>query len=216
MFSLTSDEIEEYCEKHSSKEDDILYHLYRETYQKTLRPRMISGHIQGLFLQMISNLKRPKRILELGTFTGYSTNCLAKGLSDDGLIYTIEEEPELEYLIKKYLEKTSFQSKVKLIMGKALDIIPSLTECWDIIFIDADKMNYLTYYNLLMPSLADDGILLADNVLWNGKILEHTAEDKDTKALSEFNQFVQNDIRVTNVLLPIRDGIMMVQKKQSQ
>ena len=213
MFSLTSDEIEEYCEKHSSKEDDILYHLYRETYQKTLRPRMISGHIQGLFLQMISNLVKPKRILELGTFTGYSTICLAKGLTNDGLIYTIEEEPELEYIIHKYLHQTPFYSKVKLMIGKALDFIPSLHETWDIIYIDADKTNYLNYYKILLPSLSKNGILLADNVLWSGKILNHpSSDDKETKALSEFNEYVKNDNNVTNLLLPLRDGIMIVQK----
>ncbi|HOS15675.1 MAG TPA: O-methyltransferase [Bacteroidales bacterium] len=213
MFTLISDEIEDYCEKHSSKEEDLLYQLYRETYQKTLRPRMISGHIQGLFLQMISNLVKPKRILELGTFTGYSTICLAKGLTNDGLIYTIEEEPELEYIIHKYLHQTPFYSKVKLMIGKALDFIPSLHETWDIIYIDADKTNYLNYYKLLLPSLSKNGILLADNVLWSGKILNHpSSDDKETKALSEFNEYVKNDNNVTNLLLPLRDGIMIVQK----
>jgi predicted O-methyltransferase YrrM len=213
MFTLISDEIEDYCEKHSSKEEDILYQLYRETYQKTLRPRMISGHIQGLFLQMISNLVKPKCILELGTFTGYSTICLAKGLTNDGLIYTIEEEPELEYIIHKYLQQTPFHSKVKLMIGKALDIIPSLHETWDIIYIDADKTNYLNYYKLLLPSLSKNGILLADNVLWSGKILNYpSSDDKETKALSEFNEYVQNDKSVTNLLLPLRDGIMIIQK----
>jgi len=213
MFTLISDEIEDYCEKHSSKEEDILYQLYRETFQKTLRPRMISGHIQGLFLQMISNLVKPKRILELGTFTGYSTICLAKGLTNDGLIYTIEEEPELEYIIHKYLHQTPFYSKVKLMIGKALDFIPSLHETWDIIYIDADKTNYLNYYKILLPSLSKNGILLADNVLWSGKILNHpSSDDKETKALSEFNEYVQNDNNVTNLLLPLRDGIMIVQK----
>lgn len=213
MFTLISDEIEDYCEKHSSKEEDLLYQLYRETYQKTLRPRMISGHIQGLFLQMISNLVKPKRILELGTFTGYSTICLAKGLTNDGLIYTIEEEPELEYIIHKYLHQTPFYSKVKLMIGKALDFIPSFHETWDIIYIDADKTNYLNYYKLLLPSLSKNGILLADNVLWSGKILNHpSSDDKETKALSEFNEYVKNDNNVTNLLLPLRDGIMIVQK----
>ena len=213
MFTLISDEIEDYCEKHSSKEEDILYQLYRETFQKTLRPRMISGHIQGLFLQMISNLVKPKRILELGTFTGYSTICLAKGLTNDGLIYTIEEEPELEYIIHKYLHQTPLYSKVKLMIGKALDIIPSLHETWDIIYIDADKTNYLNYYKILLPSLSKNGILLADNVLWSGKILNHpSSDDKETKALSEFNEYVHNDNNVTKLLLPLRDGIMIVQK----
>ena len=213
MFTLIPDEIEEYCEKHSSKEDDILYQLYRETYQKTLRPRMISGHIQGLFLQMISLLVQPKRILELGTFTGYSTICLAKGLTSDGLIYTIEEEPELEYIIHKYLQQTPYEAKVKLMIGEALNIIPTLNETWDIIYIDADKVNYLNYYKLLVPSLSEKGLLLADNVLWSGKIVNNpSVDDKDTKALSEFNEYVQNDANVTNLLLPLRDGIMIVQK----
>jgi predicted O-methyltransferase YrrM len=199
MFTLISDEIEDYCEKHSSKEEDILYQLYRETFQKTLRPRMISGHIQGLFLQMISNLVKPKRILELGTFTGYSTICLAKGLTNDGLIYTIEEEPELEYIIHKYLHQTPLYSKVKLMIGKALDIIPSLHETWDIIYIDADKTNYLNYYKILLPSLSKNGILLADNVLWSGKILNHPSSD--TKKPKLFPNLM--NMSKTIIMLPI-------------
>lgn len=213
MFTLIPDDIEAYCESHSSQEDSILYQLYRETHLKIPRPRMICGHSQGLFLEMMSRIIRPKRILELGTFTAYATICLAKGLDKDGIIYTIEGNPELCPIITKYLKKAEIESKAKLLIGQALDIIPTLHETWDIVYIDADKVNYLNYYKMLIPALSNHGILLVDNVLWNGKISKKIQDtDKDTKAISEFNDYVQNDSRVKNLLLPLRDGIMVVQK----
>lgn len=213
MFTLLPDDIEAYCESHSSPEDTILYELYRETNLKTARPRMICGHSQGLFLEMMSRIIRPKRVLELGTFTAYATICLAKGLDKDGIIYTIEENSELLPIITKYLNKADIESKTKLLIGNALDVIPTLHETWDIIYMDADKINYLNYYKMLIPALSNQGILLVDNVLWNGKISKKIQDtDKDTKAISEFNEYVQKDPQVKNLLLPLRDGIMVIQK----
>lgn len=213
MFTLIPEDIEAYCESHSTHADSVLQELYRETNLKTVRPRMISGHSQGLFLEMISRLIHPKRILELGTFTAYATICLAKGLDKNGMIYTIEENPELCPIITKYLKKAKIESKTKLLIGDALTLIPSLHEYWDIIYIDADKINYLNYYKMLLPFVNNNGIILVDNVLWSGKISkEITHSDKDTNAISEFNEYVQNEKGVRNLLLPLRDGMMMIQK----
>lgn len=213
MFTLLDEEIEAYCEAHSSPEEKVLYELFRETHLKTVRPRMVSGQSQGLFLEFISRLIQPERILELGTFTAYATICLAKGLTKNGIIYTIEENIEYESIILKYLHKTNMFSKTKLLFGEALNIIPTLNEKWDIIYIDADKVNYLNYYKLLLPFLKKKGIMLVDNVLWNGKISKTIENnDKDTKAIHAFNEYVQQDPEVKNLLLPLRDGIMMITK----
>lgn len=213
-FNLIDTAIHDYCENHTSNEDDVLYALYRETNLKTIRPRMLSCKNQGTFLQLISRIVRPKRILELGTYTAYSTICLAEGLTDDGLIYTIEKDIELEDIIRKYLHLSGINNKTKLIFGKALDIIPSLNETWDLIFIDADKVNYLNYYKMLLPNLSKNGIMLVDNVLWSGKVIQPIKNnDKDTKAILAFNDFVQADETVKNMILPFRDGIMMIEKQ---
>jgi len=214
MFNLINENIQDYCEEYTSSEDALLYELYRETNLKVLRPRMLSCKSQGTFLEFISRLLRPKRILELGTYTGYSTICLAKGLAGDGLIYTIEYDAELEDIIQKYLKKANIEQKTKLFIGDALDIIPTLNEEWDLIFIDADKVNYLNYYKMLISHLSKNGILLADNVLWSGKVIEELKhKDKETQAILAFNQYVQNDNRVKNMILPFRDGIMMVMRE---
>ncbi len=214
-FNLIDKDIQAYCEQHTSDESDVLYQLYRETNLKTVHPRMLSCKNQGTFLQMVSRMVQPKRILELGTFTGYSTICLAEGLSKDGLIYTIEKDEEREPLIRKYLHLAGIESKTHLLFGRALDIIPRLQETWDLIFIDADKVNYLNYYKLLINHLSEDGILLADNVLWSGKVVKEVKHnDKDTLALLEFNQYVQADATVKNMILPFRDGMMLVEKKK--
>ena len=213
MFNLISSAIQDYCEEHTSAEDAVLYELYRETNLKVLRPRMLSCKSQGTFLEFISRMLRPKRILEVGTYTAYATICLSKGLAEDGMIYTIEYEAELEDIIRKYLRKANIEQKTKLFIGDALEIIPSLNQKWDLVFIGADKVNYLNYYKMLVPHLASNGILLADNVLWSGKVIEDTKQnDKDTQAILAFNQYIQNDKRVKNMILPFRDGIMMVMK----
>lgn len=206
-------EIQEYIEKHTSPEDDVLYQLNRETYLKTIHPRMISGHVQGKFLEMISCMTQPKQILEIGTFTGYSAICLAKGLRVDGCIHTIEKSPELEKMAMTAFAEAGIENQVKYYSGNALDIIPEIKEVFDLVFIDADKENYLNYYHLIIDKLKAGGFILADNALWSGKVVEKTpATDKDTQGLKAFNDFVQQDKRVENVLLPLRDGIMMVRK----
>jgi len=211
MFNLVNENIQSYCEEHTSSEDAVLYELYRETNLNVVHPRMLSCKSQGIFLEFISRLIQPKRILELGTYTGYSTICLAKGLVEDGLIYTIEYEVELEDIIQKYLRKANIEQKTKLFIGNALDIIPTLNEEWNIIFIDADKINYLNYYKMLIPHLSKNGILLVDNVLWSGKVIgEVKPNDKKTQSILAFNQYIQNDKRVKNMILPFRDGMMMV------
>jgi len=214
MFNLINENIQLYCDEHTSGESEVLYQLYRETNLKVVRPRMLSCKSQGVFLQMISRLLKPRRILELGTYTGYSTIALSEGLTDDGLIFTVENEPEREDIIRKYLQKAGIENKVKLFISNALDLLPTLNETWDLIFIDADKVNYLNYYKMLVPSLANKGIMLVDNVLWSGKVIEEVKHnDKDTKAILQFNSFVQQDDSVINMMLPFRDGIMMIQKK---
>ncbi|MDR2409584.1 MAG: O-methyltransferase [Bacteroidales bacterium] len=214
MFDLIDKNIQYYCDSHTSEESKVLYELYRETHLKTVYPRMISAKSQGAFLQMISRMIQPKRILELGTFTGYATIALAAGLTDDGWIATVEKNPELESIIRKYILKAGLKNKVHLLIGNALELIPALNETWDLIFIDADKINYLTYYNMLIPFLSDKGMMLVDNVLWSGKVIEAVKNnDKDTKAILAFNTFVQQDVRVRNMILPFRDGIMMIQKE---
>ncbi|MDR1459942.1 MAG: O-methyltransferase [Bacteroidales bacterium] len=213
-FDLIDRNIQHYCDSHTSKESEILYELYRETHLKNLYPRMLSAKSQGTFLQMICRLLQPGRILELGTFTGYSTLCMAETLTEDGMIVTIEKNPEQEAIIRKYIQKAGFEEKVKLLIGNALDLIPTFNERWDLIFIDADKINYLHYYHLLIPSLSNRGMMLVDNVLWSGKVIEEVKQnDKETKAILEFNSFVQQDHRVKNMILPFRDGIMMIQKR---
>jgi len=215
MFTLIPPDIQDYCEEHTTAEDAVLYELYRETNLKVLRPRMLSCKSQGTFLEFISRMLRPKRILEIGTYTAYSTICLSKGLAEDGRIYSIEYEAELEDMIRKYLRKANIEQKTKLFIGDAMDIIPTLNEEWDLIFIDADKVNYLNYYKMLIPHLSQNGILLADNVLWSGKVIKEVKDnDKDTQAILAFNQYVQNDEQVKNIILPFRDGMMMVQKME--
>ncbi|MDR1181150.1 MAG: O-methyltransferase [Bacteroidales bacterium] len=213
LFDLVDRDIQYYCDRHTSEESKVLYDLYRETNTKTVYPRMLSSKSQATFLQMICRLIQPERILELGTFTGYSTLYMAETLTDEGVIVTIEKNPEMEEIIRKYIQKAGLESKVNLLIGNALDLIPTLHEKWDLIFIDADKSNYLNYYNMLLPSLSDNGMMLVDNVLWSGKVIEEVKQnDKDTKAILEFNTFVQKDNRVKNMILPFRDGIMMIQK----
>ena len=214
MFDLIDKNIQLYCDEHTSDEGEVLYQLYRETNLKVVRPRMISCKSQGVFLRMISRLIQPRRILELGTYTGYSTISLADGLTSDGLIFTIENDPEREDIIRKYLKKAGIENRVKLFISNALDVLPTLNETWNLIFIDADKVNYLNYYKMLLPFLSDKGIMLADNVLWSGKVIKDVKHnDKDTQAILQFNSFVQQDNSVKNMILPFRDGIMMIQKK---
>ncbi len=207
-------DIFQYIINHTDEEDDILLELSRETYLKTTHPRMLSGHYQGKFLEFISKMIRPERILEIGTFTGYSAIALAKGLSDDGFLYTIEINDERENIIKKYIDKSGFNSKIKLLTGNALKIIPELDDFFDLVFIDADKPNYPDYYEIVFPKLKSGGFIIVDNVLWNGKVLgDLKLNDESTAAIKYFNDYVQNDDRVENMIIPLRDGLMLIRKK---
>ena len=203
--------IDDYCETHTTADSVILHALVRDTHTKTLAPRMLSGHLQGRFLSLISKLMKPKRILEIGTFTGYSTLCFTEGLAEDGLLYALEANDELAYLIEKYIVQSGFQDKIVLKIGNALEIIPTLDETFDLVFIDAGKRDYPAYYDLVIDKVRSGGLIMADNVLWSGKVVEDI-KDLDTQILDGFNKKIQADPRVENVLLPLRDGIMMAYK----
>lgn len=206
--------IHHYSTELSSEPDSLLYDLERETGLKTLSPQMLSGRLQGQFLECISTLLRPKRILEVGTFTGYAAICLARGLAEGGELHTIEIEPELEYMIRKYLARAHLTEQVHLHLGNALEIIPELGGEFDLVFLDAAKQEYTAYYQLIIDRLRPGGLILADNVLWSGKVLEkEQSEDADAVALHAFNQMIHDDPRVQNILLPLRDGLMMIRKR---
>lgn len=207
---ITSPEVKTYCERHTSPEAQILNELNRETHVNILNPRMLTGHVMGSFLRMVSEMIKPRRILEIGTYTGYSAICLASGLSDDGLLYTIEINRELEDVINRYIEKSGLVKKIIPHFGDACDIIPLLNEKFDLVFIDADKEQYPEYYQIVIEKVQPGGFILVDNALWDGKVLN--PEDSETKTIAEFNQFIQNDDRVDNVLLSVRDGVMMIRK----
>lgn len=212
-MEFINDELASYVEGHSQGESDLLKKINRETNLEVLRPRMLSGHLQGRVLSILSKMIMPKTVLEIGTYTGYSALCLAEGLKKDGKIITIDRNEELESRVKSYFEESDFGKNIDFRIGDALEIIPILEEKFDLIFIDADKTNYLNYYNLVIDKLASGAFIIADNVLWSGKVVQSLeAEDEDTKALLKFNRIVQNDSRVENVLFPIRDGLMIIRK----
>lgn len=205
--------LDQYILNHISPEEDYLRELDRETNLKVMRSRMLSGHLQGQILTMISSMTRPKCILEIGTFTGYSALCLAKGLAPGGRLHTIEIDDELESIAVKYFQKSGMADHIIHHIGDALQIIPSINESFDLVFIDADKRDYCGYYHAVIDKVPVGGFLLADNILWNGKVADpHAATEEQTKGILEFNDLVQNDARVRNVILPVRDGIMLVQK----
>ncbi len=213
MFDLIAQELEDYCEEHTSDERELLYQLYRETNLKVIKPRMISGKLQGAFLTFIAKMIKPENVLEIGTFTGYSTICLAEGLPQNGKIDTIEVDMELEDIIRKYVSKSGYENQINLLLGNALEIIPNLNKSWDLVFVDADKKDYLAYYKLILPQMKKGAVMLVDNVLWSGKVLNDVPEnDKDTKAIMAFNDYVQQDTNVKNMILPFRDGMMLIEK----
>ena len=212
-FELISPEIEAYCEAHTTEETELLYRLNRQTHLQTINPRMASGQLQGQFLSIISNMIRPRRILEIGTFTGYSALCLATGLTSDGILHTIEINEEYEDRIRAYFSESPYNHQISLHIGDAKTIVPSLNEQWDLVFIDAEKTDYQDYYEMVFPQVRKNGFLLIDNTLWNSKVIhEIQHNDKDTQAILAFNDRVQQDGRVRNLLLPFRDGIMMIEK----
>ena len=207
-------DLNHYCENLTSPPGGkILYDLERETNLKTLAPQMLSGRIQGQLLSMISLMMKPQSILEVGTFTGYAAHCLASGLSPDGRMVTIEANPEMEWLIRKYLERADLNERVELIMGNALEVIPTLEGSFDLVFMDAGKRDYAQYFDLLIDRMLPGGIILADNTLWGGKVVDPKHQDVDTRIMRDFNQMIQDDERVENVILPFRDGLTVIRKK---
>ncbi len=208
--------LDEYVVAHSESEPELLQQLTRETYQKILRPIMLSGPYQGRVLSSLSKLIRPKNILELGTFTGYATLCLAEGIQKDGEIHTIDIDEELVDFQRKYFDKSNYGHQIFQHLGSALDIIPKLEQTFDLVFIDADKPNYSNYFHLIIDKLNPGGVIISDNVLWHGKVVEPlNPDDKSTKAILDYNILLKEDSRVETVLLPIRDGLTISRKRLS-
>ncbi|SNR54362.1 O-methyltransferase [Lutibacter flavus] len=213
-MSFLPEAIDEYVVKHSQNEPELLQQLSKETWQKVLNPRMLSGSFQGRILSMLSKLINPKNILEIGTYTGYSALCLAEGMQKEGSIFTIDKNEELENFAKKYFNKSDYKSQIKQFIGNAIDIIPTINEKFDLVFIDADKSNYVNYFNLIIDKMNSGGVILSDNVLWSGKVIEKlNPKDIDTKTLLEYNKLLNTDSRIETVLLPIRDGLTISRVK---
>ena len=213
-MQFLSEDLDNYVVAHSDNEPELLQQLNRETNQKILQPRMLSGHYQGRVLSMISKLVNPKTILEIGTYTGYSALCLAEGLQTEGELHTIDINEELYDIQKKYFDKSDYKNQIHQHIGNALDIIPKLNRTFDLVFIDADKENYCNYFEIIINKLKQGGIILSDNVLWSGKVLETTfkKDDTSTPALIAYNKLLKNDKRVETVMLPIRDGLTISRK----
>ncbi len=213
-MNFLPEEIENYVEQHTAPENEILHELNRETHLKVLIPRMLSGHLQGRIISTFSHMIKPKRVLEIGTYTGYSAMCWAEGLVEGGKVITIDKNQELEKMVRGYFERSKLNGQIDFLVGNALEIIPTLNEKWDIVFIDADKENYINYYNMVFDSVVPGGFIMADNVLWSGRVLlDENKMDKDTKVINEYNNMVMKDSRVEPVLFPVRDGIMVCRKK---
>lgn len=208
---LLDENLLKYAEQHTTPESEVLQHLNRETNAKVMLPQMLSGHLQGQVLAMFSKMMQPNSILEVGTYTGYSAICMAAGLSKDGRLHTIDVNEELEDIAREHWQKAGVADKIELHIGNALEIIPTLNETWDMVFIDADKANYVNYYKMVFDRVKQGGFIIADNVLWSGRVAE-PEPDKDTRAIMEYNDLVQQDGRVENVLMPIRDGLMVARK----
>lgn len=212
FFEENCPEMDRYLEFHASAEPEILKKLRRETYQKTTQPHMISGYQQGRLLSIISKLISPKNILEIGTFTGYATLSLAEGLAKGGKIFTIDKNEDLAYLPEKYFKESEFSNQINFVKGNALDEIPKLNEEWDLVFIDADKQNYIHYFNLIKPKMRSGAVILIDNVLWYGKVLEENPTQESTKIIQELNDLIARDADFENLILPLRDGIQLARK----
>lgn len=213
-MKFISKELSDYCENNTNPESEVLSKLNRETHLKVVSPRMLSGHLQGRFLSFISKLQQAKLIVEIGTYTGYSALCLAEGLAKDGKLISIDVNEETSSFAKSFISKTEYANQIELVLADAKEFVTTIHEPIDLVFIDADKKNYLNYYHLIIDKIKPGGLIIADNVLWSGKITMPEKEmDRETLALHQFNQFVRQDSRVENMLLPIRDGLMVVRKK---
>jgi caffeoyl-CoA O-methyltransferase len=213
-MDFLNESLQRYVESHTEEEPLLLQKINRDTHREVLRPRMLSGHLQGRVLSLFSNMIKPKSILEIGTYTGYSALALAEGLEKGGTVITIDKNEELESRVRKYFEESGLSSSIEYIVGDALKVLPGLDGPFDLVFIDADKENYANYYDMVFGKVTSGGYILIDNVLWSGKVVggEVSKMDKDTRAIIEFNDRVHKDIRVKNVLLPIRDGLMVLRK----
>jgi predicted O-methyltransferase YrrM len=209
-MNFIDERIEQYALNHSKKQSQLLMDLERETNTSVLMPRMISGHLQGRILSFLSKMQQPTTILEIGTYTGFSALCMAEGLAADGKLITIDINEELAPVSNKYFQKSAYAQQIKPMVGNAMEIVPTLTDKFDLVFIDADKDNYLNYFNMIIDQCNSGALIICDNVLWSGKVLEPATEkDLDTKVLQELNAFITADDRVDNVLMPVRDGLML-------
>ena len=212
-MELINPEAEQYAKHHTSALDAVLNEIEINTLTNHPHAQMLSGHVQGKVLEMFSKMIGPKRILEIGTFTGFSALCLAKGLQTDGKLHTLELREDDAQTAANYFKKAEMENKIELHVGEALKIIPTLTESWDLVFIDADKVNYINYYELTLPSVKKGGLILADNVLFHGEVLDENVKGKNAKAIQAFNEHIKNDDRVEQAMLTIRDGLLLIQKK---
>ncbi len=213
-MEFLDEELDRYVCAHTENEPVVLHELNRDTHVNVLKPRMLSGHFQGRVLSMLSHMIQPTDILEIGTYTGYSAICLAEGMKDGGHLVTIDVNEELEDMVQQYIEKSGNSDKIKPVIGNAMEIVPGLKREFDIVFIDADKSNYINYYNMVFDKVRPGGYIMFDNVLWSGKVLKEVKpNDKDTKVLVELNKMIHEDDRVQEVLFPIRDGLLIARKK---
>jgi len=211
-MDFLGEDLREYVESHTTAESDLLKKINRETFSKILMPQMLSGHLQGRVLSMLSKMIKPSKILEIGTFTGYSAICLAEGLAKEGKLITIDINEELEERVRGYFEEADLETIIDYRIGNALDIIPELDDKFELVFIDADKVNYSRYFDLVIEKILPGSHIIIDNVLWSGKVIDENVSDKDTVAIREFNDMVEKESKVDNVLLPIRDGLMILRK----
>ncbi len=213
-MEFISQKIDDYVCAHTEDEPQLLYELNRETHINVLRPRMLSGHFQGRVLSLLSHMIKPKNVLEIGTYTGYSALCFAEGLAEDGKILTIDKNEELEDLVNEFIQKSEYKNAIECRIGDAMEIIPTLRDEYDLVFIDADKSNYINYYNMVFDKVSKGGYIIIDNVLWSGKVTEEVEKgDVDTQVLVDLNKLIHEDKRVQEVLFPIRDGLMIARKK---
>ncbi len=206
-------ELEAYIVEHSEKEPAILAELNRMTHLNVMRPRMLSGNLQGQFLKMLCELVRARRVLEIGTYTGYAAISMAMGVADGGLVHTIDINDELEDIVRDFVRRSGMEERIRFHVGDAREVIPRLNETFDLVFMDADKRQYMDYYRLVFDRVRPGGMIVADDVLWDGKVVDAGSRDAQTRGISEFNDFVQSDFRVENILLPVRHGLMLIRKK---